>query len=47
MNKKERKIEIIVTNKQTAFFRAKSGETRKKFPQPKFKLINPTEGIEI
>ena len=33
----EPEIEIIVTDKQTAFLRATPEETTKKFPQPKFK----------
>ena len=43
----EQEIEIIVTNKQTAFLRATSEETTKTFPQQKFKLISPVEGIEV
>ena len=43
----EQEIEIIVTNKQTAFLRATPEETTKTFPQQKFKLISPVEGIEV
>ena len=43
----EQEIEIIVTDKQTAFLRATTEETTKIFPQPKFKLISPMEGIVV
>ena len=43
----EQEIEIIVTDKQTAFLRATPEETTKKFPPPKVKLISPMEGIEV
>ena len=35
----EPEIEIIVTDKQTAFLRTTPEETTKKFPQPKFKAL--------
>ena len=35
----EQEIEIIVTDKQTAFLRATPEETTQKFPQPKFKAL--------
>ena len=43
----EQEIEIIVTDKQTAFLRATTEETTQIFPQTKFKLISPMEGIEV
>ena len=43
----KQETEIIVANKQTAFLLFYTRRNNKKFPQPKFKLISPMEGIEV